>query len=329
MPTDERIRVGVLRGGPSSEYEVSLKTGAAALAHIPQDRFAPFDIFVDRGGVWFVNGCARAPHAIMHDADIIFNALHGEWGEDGGAQEFLDAHGARYTGSGKDASRRAMQKAYTKTALVAQGIRTPVWRVVHQSDAAGDTHALAHELYRSFPQPSVVKPLALGSSVGVSIVRSLAELTEALQNVFVRAEQALVEEYIRGREATVGVVEGFRGQERYALLPVEIIPAAGSTFFDYEAKYGGHSQEVCPGNFSKSESTELQETAARAHELLGLRHYSRSDFIVHPTRGIYFLETNTLPGLTPESLLPKALAGVGSSLSEFLGHVLDLALAGK
>lgn len=328
MPTDERIRVGVLRGGPSSEYEVSLKTGASALAHIPQDRFAPFDIFVDRGGVWFVNGCARAPHAVLCDTDIIFNALHGEWGEDGGAQELMDGHGARYTGSGKDASRRAMQKAYTKAALTARGIKTPVWRVVHKSDATGDVATLARELYRSFPQPSVVKPLALGSSVGVSIVHSLAELLVALESVFARAEQALVEEYIQGKEATVGVVEGFRGQEHYALLPVEIIPAAGSAFFDYEAKYGGHSQEICPGNFSKTENTKLQEIAAQTHNLLGLRHYSRSDLIVHPKRGIYFLEVNTLPGLTPESLLPKSLSAIGSSLSEFLGHVLDLARTG-
>lgn len=329
MLSDEKIRVGVLRGGPSSEYEVSLKTGAAALAHIPQDHFAPFDIFIDRGGVWFVNGCARAPHAALREADLIWNGLHGEWGEDGGAQEFLDAHGARYTGSGKDASRRAMHKGYTKAALAACGVRTPVWRVVHKSDSAGDTHALARELYRSFPQPSVVKPLALGSSVGVSIVRSLAELTEALQSVFARADQVLVEEYLKGREATVGVIDRFRGQEAYALLPVEIIPPSDSAFFDYEAKYGGRSQEVCPGNFSKSENAELQETAARVHELLGLRHYSRSDFIVHPSRGIYFLEANTLPGLTPESLFPKSLAAVGSSLPEFLGHVLELAREGQ
>ncbi len=319
--------MAVLRGGPSSEYEVSLKTGAAALAHIPRSRFEPFDVFIDRAGVWYENGCARAPHVILGGAGAVFNGLHGEWGEDGGVQELLDAHGACYTGSGRDASRRAMQKAFAKAALFQCGIKTPVWRVVHKSD--GEPEALALTLHRSFPQPSVVKPLSLGSSVGVAIAWNIPDIAAALQKVFALADAALVEEYIAGVEATVGVVEGFRGHELYPLLPVEIVPAHGSPFFDYAAKYGGASQEICPGRFSVADSMALQETAARAHRLLGLRHYSRSDFIIHPRRGIYFLEVNTLPGLTPESLLPKSLAAVGAPLSEFLGHVLDLALAGK
>lgn len=325
MHESEKIRVAVLRGGPSSEYDVSLKTGAAALAHIPRERFEPFDIFIDRAGVWHEQGLARAPHAILHGADVVWNALHGEWGEDGGAQEMLDAFGARYTGSGASASRRAMQKAYAKAALVPSGVQTPVWRVVHKREIGNNTAAM---LYRSFPQPSVVKPVALGSSVGVSVARSVADLADALAKVFAVSDAALLEEYIAGKEATVGVVEGFRGAELYSLLPVEIIPASGSPFFNYEAKYGGRSQERCPGSFSPKESTELQEITKHVHARLGLRHYSRSDFIVHPRRGIYFLEVNTLPGLTPESLFPKSLAAVGSSLSEFLGHVLDLALSG-
>ncbi len=220
-----------------------------------------------------------------------------------------------------------MQKAFAKAALAAHGLQTPVWRVVHKSE--GEPEALAVLLHRSFPQPSVVKPLALGSSVGVSVVRSVADIVAALRKVFALADAAIVEEYIAGKEATVGIVDGFRGSELYKLLPVEIVPLPAAPFFDYEAKYGGGTQEICSGRFAAGDTAALQEAAARVHRLLGLRHYSRSDFIIHPRRGIYFLEVNTLPGLTPESLLPKSLAAVGSSLSEFLGHVLDLALSGK
>lgn len=324
MHTDEKTRVAVLRGGPSSEYEVSLKTGATALAHIPRGRFEPFDVFIDRAGVWHENGLARAPKAILRNTGVVFNALHGEWGEDGRVQELLDAFGARYTGSGRFASRLAMLKPAAKSIVEKIGIKTPVWRLVHRSDAVGN---IAAALHRSFPQPSVVKPAGLGSSVGVSIARTLPELAEALERAFSVSDTMLIEEYITGKEATVGVVEGFRGKELYSLLPIEIVPAKGALFFDYNAKYGGQSQEICPGRFTDGESAELQELAARAHRALGLRHYSRSDFIIHPRRGIYFLEVNTLPGLTPESLLPKSLTAVGAPLSEFLEHVLDLALS--
>jgi len=322
--TSEKIRVGVMRGGPGNEYEVSLRTGAAVLQNIPRDSFEPFDIFIDRAGVWNMEGAARSPRAILHNADVVFNALHGEWGEDGGAQEMMDALGARYTGSGAMASRRAMQKALAKTMLVAHGIKTPVWRVVHSSD--GDTKNISAELYRSFPQPSVIKPLSSGSSVGVSIARNAGELANSLASAFSISDFALIEEYITGKEATVGVINGFREERLYSLLPIEIVPPQNAAFFDYDAKYGGKTEEICPGRFSKEEADELRGLAAAAHDILGMRHYSRSDFIIHPKRGIYFLETNSLPGLTNESLVPKALRAVGADLPEFLSHIIIRAL---
>ena len=142
------------------------------------------------------------------------------------------------------------------------------------------------------------------------------------------APKVLVEEYIKGREATVGVIDDFRGEKTYALMPVEIIPPPEHSFFNYEAKYGGKSIERVPGNFTQEEKNELTNTARAVHEGLGLSHYSRSDFILSP-RGLYFLEVNTLPGLTDESLLPKAVAAIGSRLPDFLEHVLDLAQRGK
>ena len=137
-----------------------------------------------------------------------------------------------------------------------------------------------------------------------------------------------MEEYIRGREATCGVVDDFRGHKTYPLLPIEIAPPAGKKFFDYEAKYSGQSTEICPSQFSIEEKRELGELAAAVHKLLGLKHYSRTDFIVSP-RGIYILEVNSLPGLTAESLVPKSLAALGVPLPHFLDHVVSLALGRK
>ena len=185
------------------------------------------------------------------------------------------------------------------------------------------------EVWRTFIQPSVVKPMALGSSVGVGIARDFPTFRALILAALEKSDSALVEEYIQGREATCGVVENFRDKEIYPLFPIEIIPPPEKDFFDYQAKYSGISREICPGNFSLEEKATIQQAAALVHRILGLGHYSRSDFIVSPKRGIYFLEVNTLPGLTNESLLPKSLAAVGCSLSDFLEHLLTLALNRK
>ena len=139
----------------------------------------------------------------------------------------------------------------------------------------------------------------------------------------------MIEEYVGGREATCGVIEHFRGKDFYALPPVEIIPSFTQDFFSYDAKYGGSSKEICPSSFSHEIKREIEEAAARIHEILGLSHYSRSDFIIHPKRGVYFLEVNTLPGLTKESLFPKSLSAIGSTMSEFVDHIIGIAINEK
>jgi D-alanine-D-alanine ligase len=188
----------------------------------------------------------------------------------------------------------------------------------------GDLERVAFELFRSFPHPAVVKPVRGGSSVGTTVVDNYHALAWALGRALEAAPKALLEEYIRGTEATVGVIDDFRGERTYGLFPIEIVPPPSSRFFDYEAKYSGQSIERVPGNFSPAQKEVLVRAAKAVHEGLGLEHYSRSDFIVS-RRGIYFLEVNTLPGLTEESLLPKALHAVGAKLSHFLDHIINLA----
>ncbi|TAK57321.1 D-alanine--D-alanine ligase [Patescibacteria group bacterium] len=317
-----KIRVGVLRGGPSSEYDVSLKTGAAVLKHLP-DIYHAQDIFVSKDGLWHKGGIVYTPGEIIKHLDVIFNALHGEYGEDGKVQHLLDTFNIPYTGSGYLASVLGMNKVLAKKVFTEHGIKTPHHKTVRKGEYA---HADVLHLFKTFPMPAVVKPVRAGSSVGVSIARTLHELEEALKKALTHDTEALIEEYIPGREATCGVIEGFRGEALYSLLPVEIVPDKECQFFDYEAKYAGKSKEICPGNFTKEEIKKIQNASVAVHKALGLRHYSRSDFIVHPKRGIYILEVNTLPGLTPESLFPLSLEAVGSSLPEFLGHVLGIAM---
>ncbi|MDP3996785.1 MAG: D-alanine--D-alanine ligase [bacterium] len=318
----ERIKVAVLRGGPSSEYEVSLKTGSAVLRNLPE-KYEAVDILIDKNGLWHLGGVGKEPHATFPHFNIAFNALHGQYGEDGTVQEILDAHGVLYTGSAKFASRLAMNKALAKSFLMKAGVKTPLYKVLRKGDL---TVPDLVRLFRAFPSPAVVKPLSAGSSVGVHIVKNFSELEEAMVHAFAISPEVILEEYIGGREATCGIIDDFRGEKHYALPPAEIRPPADASFFDYEAKYGGRSQEICPGNFTAEEAGEIKELARVAHKNLGLRHYSRSDFIIHPKRGIYFLEANTLPGLTEESVLPKSVVAVGSSLGEFLEHVISLAV---
>ncbi|MDB5225492.1 MAG: D-alanine--D-alanine ligase [Candidatus Adlerbacteria bacterium] len=320
-----RTVVGVLRGGPSGEYEVSLKSGASVLEHLDRDKYEPRDIFISRDGEWHVHGVAMDPEKALKGVDVAFNAMHGEYGEDGRVQRQLDALGVPYTGSNAFSSSIAFNKQHTKEAVQKLGVKVAHGLVLEPAKE-GEIDALARRLFRSFPHPAIIKPVSSGSSVGTHVAHNYHALEHALARAAAVSPRILIEEFIPGREATVGVVDDFRNERTYALMPVEIVPPPHQPFFNYEAKYSGETTERVPGNFTDKEKGELEQIAKTVHEGLNLSHYSRSDFIISK-RGIYFLEVNTLPGLTSESLLPKALKAVGSSLSAFLDHVISLARA--
>jgi D-alanine-D-alanine ligase len=314
--------VGVLRGGPSREHEVSLKSGAAMLANLPEERYLARDIYIDKNGQWHDRGRPVAPERVLRQLDVVLIGLHGEYGEDGEVQKLLERFGVPYAGADSFGSYLAMHKLMAKTRAKEAGLLTPESRYIERAE---DSAEAAGDVIRSFHQPVVVKPIGWGSSVGVSIVGGYAPVLAAIEQLFADgAPSVLVEEHIRGKEATTGVVENLRGEALYALPSIEIIPPEDD-FFSYDAKYSGETREVCPGNFSRVAAEELQRAAKVMHRALGLRHYSRSDFIVTP-KGIYYLETNTLPGLTTESLLPKSLAAVGVTFPDFLSHLVNLAL---
>ncbi|MFA6338849.1 MAG: D-alanine--D-alanine ligase [Candidatus Paceibacterota bacterium] len=320
-----KLRVGVLRGGPSDEYDVSLKTGANILKHLAL-KYRVYDIYVDKKGVWHHEGLPISPDMLFKRVDVVVNALHGFYGEDGKVQNILDYHKVPYTGSQALSSSIGMNKKLSKGIFKDSGIKTPM----HLSLNAHDINdQKIREIFKSFPHPSIVKPVSSGSSVGVSVVYTIEELRQALLGALNFCDEIILEEFINGKEASCGVIDDFRGQKTYALMPIEVKKPTSSRFFDYGSKYSSGLQGICPSNFTNQEKRTIQDFAVRAHEALGLRHYSRSDFIVSPRRGIYILETNTLPELTEESLLSKSLGAVGCSIPDFFDHVIALALDGK
>ncbi|HYF29396.1 MAG TPA: ATP-grasp domain-containing protein, partial [Candidatus Paceibacterota bacterium] len=267
-------------------------------------------------------GKASSPDRILPTVDVAVVALHGAYGQDGEVQKLLERFGVAYTGADPWACYLSAHKLMAKKHVEEVGLLTPRY---HFIDQVTEIDRIVHEAIRTFHQPVVVKPVDSGSSVGVSIVGGYAPVHLAVTNLFLAGTKGvLIEELVKGTEATVGIVEGLRGEELYALPPVEIVPSAA--FFSYEAKYSGQSREICPGRFDRRVSEALMDAARRAHEALGLRHYSRSDFIVSP-KGIYYLETNNAAavGMTGESLFPKSLAAVGVGLPEFLEHLIERA----
>ncbi|MES2225226.1 MAG: hypothetical protein V4480_00255 [Patescibacteria group bacterium] len=318
--------VGVLRGGPSSEHDVSLKSGHAILKHLPEDRFTARDIYIDRAGVWHERGIPTSPDKVLPGVDIVVIALHGAYGEDGEVQKLLERFGVPYTGSDSFSSFVAMHKVMAKEKAKEVGLLTPKYRFIERLEDVDDT---VHDVIRTFTQPVIVKPARGGSSVGTTMEAGYQPVHQAVTGLLKQDEGGvLVEEVIRGTEATAGVVEGLRGEVLYQLPPIEIVPPEDSAFFTYDAKYSGATREICPGRFNKQVSQELMDKARLMHDALGLRHYSRSDFIISP-RGIYYLETNSLPDLIEDSGFSDAFKAVGVGYPEFLSHIIELALQKK
>lgn len=313
--------MAVLRGGPSTEHEVSLKSGLGVITALKDEGYDVKDIIITKKGEWLVHGIVKAPQKALLDVDVVFNALHGAYGEDGTVQRLLERHSIPYTGSTSYASAIAMNKALTKDFLKKHSNVRMASHVKINREAGANIAAIVHNISELFGPEYVIKPVGGGSSIG-TILTTTADLFSSVNTSLKDNEEIIVEQRIRGKEATVGILENFRNTSFYQLPPVEIIPPQNAAFFSHEVKYNGETEEICPGRFSKEEKQQLQNAAEEVHRVLGLRQYSRSDFIVADD-GIYFLEVNTLPGLTSESLFPKSMEAVGSSYKELVAHLLQ------
>ncbi len=298
------VKVGVMMGGTSSEREVSLNSGRAILEALEQAGFQVRPIVLD----------ANALPDTAREFDVIFPALHGGFGEDGGIQDLLDDANIVYVGSGPQASRIIMDKTETKAVLRGAGLPVPGGRLLNNSA-------------ETFPEelrfPVVVKPNSGGSSVGMSIVRNPHEWGPALSEAFREEPVVLVEQLLRGQELTVGLIDG------EPLTPVEIVPPGD--FYDYDAKYTyafGQTQYFCPPHTVTDDRwDELKDIARDAYHVLGARDLLRVDLMLDKPHGRpKILEANSIPGFTATSLLPKAAGEAGISFEQLCTHLVLTAL---
>lgn len=326
------IKVGVLTGGPSSEHEVSLNTGQNVIENLDKTKYQSAVIKISKAGKWFLNGKLVEQSEALRGHDVVFNALHGTFGEDGKVQGILEHNGIKYTGSGIAGSAIAMDKFYSREIFKLAGLNTP--RTIKLKKGENYMARLNFFVNKISKLPIVVKPCSNGSSVGVQIIEDLSKLEKAVAVAFKLDKFVLVEEFIKGRELTCGVLEGFTSltcnNDEVGALPVtEIIPVKNHKFFNYDAKYkSGHSNEITPAPIDEVLTKKAQDIAIRAHQILGCRGYSRTDMILKNGNGtIYVLETNTLPGLTKNSLLPKAAYVAGLTISQLLDKIIESSLA--
>jgi len=328
------LRIAVLMGGTSAERDVSLASGiritealrkcghevvavdtvSGLLTAADEQRLLAGGVVKtvppDTKALVRMNAAMQGTLRTLPNADVLFLALHGGQGEDGTLQALLDLTGVPYTGSGHLASALAMDKDLSKHLFRAAGVPTADWLMAP---------ATAEQVEATLGFPVIVKPSKQGSTVGLSIVRTRAELQPAIDEAYVHDDEVMIEQFIAGRELTVGVL----GDET---LPVgEII--AKHEIYDYECKYTpGMAVEEFPARLTDDETKTVQSLARKAFVALKLRGYARIDFRMSPDGTFYCLEANTLPGMTQTSLIPQAAAAAGISFPELCDRIVQLAL---
>ena len=290
-----KLKVVVLMGGKSPEHEISLISGREVVKSLDTKKYEVTPVVVSKKG----DGINKI---FKTGADLVFIAMHGPYGEDGTVQGMLELTGMPYTGSGVMASALGMDKLKFRDVMAANGIPIP---------KTGGT------------PPLFVKPFNQGSSVGASIVKSKKDLKKAIQLARKYSDRVLVEEYIQGKEVTCAVL----GNEKPLALPViEIVPLKGD-FFNYESKYTeSGAEEIVPARISKLLTRKVQDMAVKVYKIVGCRGFARVDFILKDGKHPVVLEINTIPGLTPASLIPKAAKAAGISYSQLLDKVINYAI---
>lgn len=317
-----RTVVGVLRGGTSNEYGLSLKTGGAVLGALPENDYDTRDILIDKTGLWHSRGIPMEPARALSQVDLVINALHGGIGEDGTVQRILDRTAIPYIGSEALPSGLSLNKIQSGIVLKNAGIRMPraVSFSVQSSMPVGE---MARFVFEHFGPPYLLKPPFGGASHGLVLVATIVELPNAIADAIEAYGAALVEEFVHGEEASVGIIEDFRGQELYALPPAHVMYPEESPFLHFDHHTNGELRYAVPSNFTDLEKRALIEAARAAHRTLGLKHHSRADFIL-TKRGPYLLEVNAYPGLHEHAAFPHMLESVGSSVKDFLTHAVGL-----
>ncbi|MEK7138282.1 MAG: D-alanine--D-alanine ligase [Patescibacteria group bacterium] len=311
----KKIKVAVLAGGPSTEYEVSINSGKNVFREIDRKKFEPSWAVLSKHSELKINGKkARFPEDLA-GYDIVFNAMHGQFGEDGQVQAIFERVGIPFTGSGSVASSLAMDKWASFGIFKKAGLRVAPSQLLASSKT---------KLGKNLGWPVVLKPRNGGSSVGVEIVKSEKDLEKAVRRVFKFDSEVVAESFVAGREFTCGVLE-INGKLK-ALPVVEIRPKPKYKFFDYEAKYKtGATDEIVPAEIDTKLASEIQSASLKAHRALKASVYSRSDFMWDGKK-LFILELNTLPGMTKISLLPKAARAAKISFPKLIEIIIQSSL---
>ena len=289
-------------GGLSAEREISLQSGSAILSSLKKKGYNACPIDMDRD---------VSTKIIREGIDVAFIALHGRWGEDGAIQGMLEIMGIPYTGSGILASALAMNKPMTKKILNIHGLPTPDFQVIRRREI----QEFVDERRIRLSFPVVVKPVSEGSAIGVCIAENEEKLTDGVKEAATYSRAIMLEEFIRGSEMTVGILNGL------PLPIIEIVPKNG--FYDYRSKYtAGMTEYIVPARLTEDQSVGMQEMALSAYKALGCHGPARMDMIVDSKGDPYILEMNTIPGMTPTSLLPKAAEYEGLNFDCLVEEIL-------
>lgn len=305
----KKLRVAVLAGGWSAERTISLVTGREVFRGFQDLGWKVKFIDLKRG-----NLAGLIQTLKRWKTEVVFPCLHGPGGEDGCIQGLLELAGIPYAGSGVQASSLAMDKVITKRLLSQAGLPTPPWKLVERQFGMRIA-----ECGKSLSLPCVVKPPSQGSSVGITMVKKRAQAVAALKLAWSYEPTALVESYVKGREFTVGILGG------EALPVVEIV--AKNDFYDWQSKYEeGGSRHLCPAPVPGGLEKKIKALAQQAHRLLGCRGWSRVDMMLDGKGRLWILEVNTLPGMTPTSLLPDAARAAGIDFGQLLQRMLEASL---
>lgn len=331
------IKVGVLRGGSSIEYNLSMQIGARVIDILKKEPYSKeyrsVDILIDPSGIWHVGGFEVTPERALRSVDVIFNALSGEYGGDGRIQHILETFHMPFTGTSAFGSIITHDKKITKDILKREGIKTPYAKDLH-IEIGDSIEPVVDMVSRAFPLPVVVKPRKGNSSIGVSIATNFKELEDALDVARQFSPDIIVEEYITGKEIVSGFIEGFRGQEHYELMPVHIEPQVqqrpGSVIktkmLSFADKISGNYSHKVPADLTDSEKQSITSIIKKIRSSFDMRNIGTVDLIVHPKRGVYVLEVHTVPHMHEHAPLFKSLEAVGASEGNLISHMLKTAL---
>jgi D-alanine-D-alanine ligase len=318
-----RVRVGVLRGGETPLYNLSLKTGSAVLSALSPEKYEVRDILIDKSGKWHMRGLPVHPARALQNLDVVWNGLHGGDGENGVMQRLFTSMSVPFTGPDAVSGAVSLNKHLTKELARKYGLETPQSVLLRDRREASK----AFDLFRSFPQPSVVKPVGSGSSLGVVVACSYQEFVRAIEEAFVHSDHVLIEEFIPGIEVSCATIAHFRGDDVYSLPAAEIRLPRGA-HYTHELKMSDGVAVSAPSSFSRDIKRAIHDAAQHVHQVLGFKSYAQSDFIVGRGK-VYFIEANALPDLAPGSRMAAALEAVGAPLGHVADHLLTLAINRK